>query len=201
MNPECFTLEAMAAKAREAAAEGCVLLRNENRALPLEKGCRVAVFGRTQMNYYKSGLGSGGLVNARYVHGLWEGLTACGTLQLCQSRMSRYTRGILVQTTGGLEDDFDLEGIAAAESRHKKAFADLTRQTRLLHPDCLPLTAGGCTLCRRCTYPDKPCRFPTKRLSSMEAYGLLVSDVCIKSGLPYNHGPKTITYTSCILFD
>lgn len=131
----------------------------------------------------------------------WSCPPACGTLEQCQSRMSRYTRGILVQTTGGLEDDFDLEGIAAAERLHKKAFADLTRQTRLLHPDCLPLTAGGCTLCRRCTYPDKPCRFPTKRLSSMEAYGLLVSDVCIKSGLPYNHGPKTITYTSCILFD
>ena len=131
----------------------------------------------------------------------WSCPPACGTLQQCQSRMGRYSNGILVQTTGSLEDDFDLEGIAAAERRHKKAFADLTRQARLLHPDCLPLTAGGCTLCRRCTYPEKPCRFPPKRLSSMEAYGLLVSDVCTRSGLPYNHGPRTITYTSCILFD
>lgn len=131
----------------------------------------------------------------------WSCPPACGTLEQCQSRMERYSRGVLVQTTGALEDDFDLEGIANTERRHKKAFADLTRQVRLLHPDCLPLTAGGCTLCRRCTYPDKPCRFPNKRLSSMEAYGLLVSDVCVKSGLAYNHGPKTITYTSCILFD
>ena len=66
---------------------------------------------------------------------------------------------------------------------------------------CLPLTAGSCTLCRKCTYPERPCRFPKKRFSSMEAYGLLVSDVCLKSGLKYYYGPKTITYTSCILTD
>ena len=131
----------------------------------------------------------------------WSCPPACGTLEQCGTRMSKYKRGILVQTTGALEDDFDLESIAQTERRHKKAFLDLTRQVRLIRPDCLPLTAGCCTLCRRCTYPHRPCRFPQKRLSSMEAYGLLVSDVCLKSGVPYNHGPRTITYTACILFD
>ena len=62
------------AKAREAVAEGCVLLRNENQALPLEEGCRIAVFGRAQMNYFKSGMGSGGMVNVRYIKGVWEAL-------------------------------------------------------------------------------------------------------------------------------
>lgn len=75
------------------------------------------------------------------------------------------------------------------------------RQARLLFPGCLPLSSGTCSLCRKCTYPDRPCRFPGKRLSSMEAFGLLVSDVCQKSGLPYYYGPKTITFTACILTD
>ena len=68
-------------------------------------------------------------------------------------------------------------------------------------PGCLPLTAGSCTLCARCTYPDRPCRYPTKRLSSMEAYGLFVSDICTRSGLAYNYGPRTMTYTSCVLYN
>ena len=62
--------------ARKTVAEGCVLLHNENCALPLENGVRTAVFGRAQMNYFKSGLGSGGLVNARYVTGIWEAMAA-----------------------------------------------------------------------------------------------------------------------------
>ena len=131
----------------------------------------------------------------------WSCPPACGTPEQCGIRMSGYSKGVLVQTTGAMEDDFDLEAIAQTERRHKKAFLDLTRQVRLLHPNCLPLTAGCCTFCRKCTYPHRPCRFPEKRLSSMEAYGLLVSDVCLKSGIPYNHGPRTITYTACILFD
>ena len=36
-------------------------------------------------------------------------------------------------------------------------------------------------------------------LSSMEAYGLLVSNVCRSSGLEYYYGPLTLTYSACIL--
>ena len=131
----------------------------------------------------------------------WSCPPACGTLEQCQAQMHRYKRGILLQTTGDMDDDFDVDALYETEQRHKDSFSTLVRQIRILHPNCLPLTAGTCTLCRKCTYPDRPCRFPKKRFSSMEAYGLLVSDVCLKSGLKYYYGPKTITYTSCILTD
>lgn len=131
----------------------------------------------------------------------WSCPPACGTVEQCQAHMSRYARGILLQTTGDMEDDFDVDTLFQTEQKHKAAFSTLARQIRTLYPNCLPLTAGTCTLCRKCTYPKSPCRFPRKRFSSMEAYGLLVSDVCLKSGLKYYYGPKTITYTSCILID
>ena len=59
---------------RRAAAEGAVLLVNERRALPFEKDARVSVFGRIQFSYYKSGTGSGGLVNTRYCVGILDAL-------------------------------------------------------------------------------------------------------------------------------
>ena len=62
--------------ARRAAAEGIVLIKNDNKALPLAKGTKVSVFGRSQMNYYKSGTGSGGMVNVDYVIGIYEALAA-----------------------------------------------------------------------------------------------------------------------------
>ncbi len=66
------------AKAREAIAEGCVLLENKNNVLPLPEKCRVSVFGRIQSNYYKSGTGSGGKVNVAKVYGLVDGLEESG---------------------------------------------------------------------------------------------------------------------------
>ena len=108
--------------------------------------------------------------------------------------------GILVQSTAELADEFDYQGIMRLTEEHKRRFADFARQARLVYPDCLPLTAGTCMLCRTCTYPDRPCRYPNRRLSSMEAYGLFVSDVCTKSGLSYNYGPRTLTFTSCVLY-
>ncbi len=75
MNKPVYSVEAFTEKARQIIAEGCVLLRNEKNALPLHKGCRTAVFGRAQMNYYKSGLGSGGLVNTRTVTGIYEAMS------------------------------------------------------------------------------------------------------------------------------
>ena len=129
----------------------------------------------------------------------WSCPPACGSLEECQGRMRAYTGGVLVQTTAELADDFDYESMSKAQEVHKKNFFTLARQTRLLIPDCLPLTAGSCTICRSCTCPDRPCRFPNKMLSSMEAYGLLVSAVCEASGLPYYYGPGTLTYSACIL--
>ena len=130
----------------------------------------------------------------------WSCPPACGSIEYAARRISQYRRGLIVQTTGKLEDEFDLQAIAAIEARHKKALLNLARQARLLFPGCLPLSSGTCSLCRKCTYPDRPCRFPGKRLSSMEAYGLLVSDVSRRSGLGYYYGTGTMTYTSCVLY-
>lgn len=63
-----------AALARRAAAEGLVLLKNDNQALPLKEGGKLSVFGRIQFDYYKSGSGSGGMVNTRYVVGILDAL-------------------------------------------------------------------------------------------------------------------------------
>lgn len=131
----------------------------------------------------------------------WACPPGCGSLEQCRERIERYKSGVLIQTVKPLTDEFDAEGIAAAHKTHDTRFKLLTRQIRTMLPDCLPLSAGTCTRCEVCTYPDKPCRYPKKMLSSMEAYGLLVSDVCTKSGMPYYRGEKTITFTSCILLE
>ena len=68
--------------ARQVVQEGCVLLENKNDVLPLKKGTKVAVFGRIQHDYYKSGTGSGGMVNVTEVIGILDGLKKSGRLQI-----------------------------------------------------------------------------------------------------------------------
>lgn len=74
MNEDVFSTKKYAAKAREAVAEGIVLLENRDNILPLPAGSRIALFGRSQFCYYKSGTGSGGMVNTAYVTGIREAL-------------------------------------------------------------------------------------------------------------------------------
>ena len=96
MNSYKLDLNKYAALARQAVAEGCVLLENEGQALPLRDGERVAVFGRMAFHYYKSGLGSGGLVNTRYVVGILDALKECEGVYLDEELMGIYEDWIKV---------------------------------------------------------------------------------------------------------
>nr|AHF24972.1 beta-glucosidase A [uncultured bacterium Contig1753] len=60
------------ALSRKAAREGMVLLKNQGSALPLQRGCRVALFGKATIDYVKGGGGSGD-VTVPYVRNLYDG--------------------------------------------------------------------------------------------------------------------------------
>ena len=131
----------------------------------------------------------------------WSCPPALGSLEHIAERAGGFGRGILVQSSVKTQGEFDLDTIRDAFAAHTKRFDTLVRQIRRLHPGCLPMGSGGCRRCRVCTYPDRPCRHPDRLYPSMEAYGLLVSEVCLACGLQYNYGPQTMTYTACILVD
>lgn len=75
--------------ARKTVAEGCVLVEN-NGVLPLAKGARVSLFGRMQMHYYKSGTGSGGMVNISKLIGIKEALLDCDKIELNKELVEIY---------------------------------------------------------------------------------------------------------------
>ena len=70
--------------------EGCVLLRNEGNVLPLKSDEKVAVFGRIQLDYYKSGTGSGGMVNVSHVVGITEALLESGKVEVNRELLKVY---------------------------------------------------------------------------------------------------------------
>lgn len=64
---------------RSIAADGAVLLKNEG-VLPFAKGEKVAVFGRLQNTYYRSGTGSGRVGNIEIEPNIIESLRADGNI-------------------------------------------------------------------------------------------------------------------------
>lgn len=128
----------------------------------------------------------------------WSCPPYCGTVEECQQEMRRYSHGILLQTVGHMTKTIDSKCYRDTERRHLEnfyAFADLVRKKI---PQTLCLGAGGCRICKTCAYPES-CRFPEKAISSMEGYGLFVTQVCRDCSIPYHYGDMTITYTSCVL--
>ncbi|MEG2258967.1 MAG: DUF2284 domain-containing protein [Oscillospiraceae bacterium] len=131
----------------------------------------------------------------------WACPPGCGEIEDCKRKIGQYAQGVLVQTVGQLEDSWDFEEMKETEQRHKKMFNELIEEISASGLDMLPVGAGTCTRCKECTYPQSPCRFPDKAMSSMEAYGMLVNQICKSNGVPYNHGTNTVCYTSCILLN
>ena len=89
-NPDKVIRSGMPALLRSVAAQTAVLL--ENRVLPLAEGTRISVFGRVQLDWFATGYGSGGDVNAPYIVNLLEGLRKCDALQVNESLAETYTR-------------------------------------------------------------------------------------------------------------
>lgn len=129
----------------------------------------------------------------------WTCPPHCGTLAECEAKLRGYSKGILLQTVGELKKTIDTRGYRAAEQRHLELFHIFCNRIRQLYPDALCLGTGGCRICGECAYPD-PCRFPERACSSMEGYGLFVTQVCRDNHLLYHYGEKTVTYTACVLF-
>ena len=89
------------ALSRRAAREGMVLLKNEGNVLPLQKGCRVALFGKATIDYVKGGGGSGD-VTVPYIRNIYDGFVETigeesvfpGTVRFYQEYVSaRYAEG------------------------------------------------------------------------------------------------------------
>lgn len=123
-----------------------------------------------------------------------------GDLDQCREKLRSYKKGILLQTVGKLEKTIDTRGYARVEREHLQAFHKFAEKVRETDENALCLGSGGCRICEKCAYPD-PCCFPKKACSSMEGYGLFVTQICRDSGVTYYHGEKTIAYCALVLFN
>ncbi|MBZ2174797.1 DUF2284 domain-containing protein [Schnuerera sp. xch1] len=129
----------------------------------------------------------------------WSCPPGCGSLEECRARIAKYNIGFIVQTVDELENSFDVDGMMEIQDKHQRRSLNLRYSLSNKYKDILYLGVGACTICEKCIYPNKACLFQDKMISSLESYGILVSQLCKDNGLNYYYGPGSISYTSCFL--
>ncbi|MCD8067454.1 MAG: glycoside hydrolase family 3 C-terminal domain-containing protein [Lachnospiraceae bacterium] len=114
--------------ARQAAAEGIVLLKNDKDALPLRTGESVAIFGRSMFQYYKSGTGSGGGVNAPYVVGILDAVRKDTAIRVDENVLSVYEEWLtshpFKKGEGWASEPWNQEEMPLSEELVEKAAAE-----------------------------------------------------------------------------
>ncbi|MBP5308250.1 MAG: DUF2284 domain-containing protein [Clostridia bacterium] len=116
-----------------------------------------------------------------------------------EKQLKKYKNFFVFTTKHSIEDSFDFEGMVAAKDEH--TLVQNRVRAALKGTDHRVFGAGGCTNCEKCTYPDSPCRFPEKAVSSIEACGINVVELSRDVGINYVNGENTVTYFSMVFFN
>lgn len=130
----------------------------------------------------------------------WGCPPAVGSVDDCRSRCLEYDRMLLFSKYYRDIGYFDYNSMI--ESMHDFFGLCDSLNSRLMKYSLkyLILSNEGCDRCKRCTFPDRPCRFPSMLMPAIEGYGLNVTELAEKAGLAYDNGEKTITYFGAVLW-
>ena len=130
----------------------------------------------------------------------WACPPAVGTLEECMQRCSQYAHMVIFNQVFSLKNSYDFEGMKQALLNFKATVDIFYDSIHGKTEDLLILSNESCVRCRRCTYPDEPCRFQDRLFHSIEGYGFIVSDLAKEAGIKYTNGPNTVTYFGAILW-
>ena len=119
-------------------------------------------------------------------------------MEMLKAKCQAYSNAVVFTTCHPLEDSFDLEGMEQGRIEHEKITDEVVALFQ--GKEIRVLSAEGCQLCEKCTYPEQPCRFPEQARSSVEANGISVVELAQHCNIHYKNGENTVTYFSLILY-
>ncbi|MDR2553120.1 MAG: DUF2284 domain-containing protein [Treponema sp.] len=143
----------------------------------------------------------------------WTCPPGAGTLEEQREKILAWQNVLVFTTKYDLEDSFDYEGMTEGRERHTRltlCFRERLEKAGAAFP---VYGAGSCPSCRPgkpidgltggednyCSFPA-PCRRPEKKIGSIEAAGINVTELSKAAGVKYHNGPNTVTYFSMVLW-
>ena len=127
----------------------------------------------------------------------WTCPSACESMEEQREKILLYKNVLVFTTKHELEDSFDCDGMSKGRELHTLLTVELKKRLK----DVPVFGSGSCPVCKEkdgtcsCAYPN-PCPYPEKRIGSIEAAGINVTELSKAAGIKYNNGPNTITFFS-----
>jgi len=125
----------------------------------------------------------------------WTCPPACENAEEQREKIISYENVFVFTTMHKLEDSFDFEGMTRGRELHTSLTIEFKK--RAASP---VYGAGSCPACDFCAFPS-PCAFPEKKIGSIEAAGINVTELSKAAGIAYNNGPNTVTFFSISLYN
>jgi predicted metal-binding protein len=134
-------------------------------------------------------------------HKSWACPPAVGSVESCMEKCQGYDQAMLFTTATEMASSFDMKGWMRAREEHEALTDQVAAVFRSYDKDALILSTEGCTVCKKCSYPDAPCRFPDRMYPATEGYGIMVMQMAPALNIRYNNGANTVTYFSMVLYN
>lgn len=131
----------------------------------------------------------------------WACPPGVGTLEECKEKCLKYENVFVFSTLCQIEDSFDFEGMMDGKKHHEEISTLVRKLFEQEVQDIMVLSSEGCSNCKKCAYPQEPCRYPDKMFPSVESYGIMVYNQAAKAGIKYMNGKNTVTYFSNIFYN
>ena len=130
----------------------------------------------------------------------WACPPAVGSTEDCQKRCLEYPDGLLIATLAEVADISDMTQTLATRPTHEEVTHQAAALLKEQGLEVMGLSSDSCALCRRCTYPDAPCRHPERMFPCVESHGIVVTALAEKYGIEYQYGGNIVTWFSLLLY-
>lgn len=129
----------------------------------------------------------------------WACPPAVGTVEECHARCMEYTDVFLFTTMCEVPDIGNLEQTLTYRADHEEITRTVRDQFEAAGFETLTLSTESCAICKKCAYPDAPCRHPDKMFPCVESYGILVTNMAEQCGIEFIEGGNVVVWFSLVL--
>ena len=130
----------------------------------------------------------------------WACPPAVGTVDACEARCRAFPEALLIATITEVSDIADIQATLATREPHEEITRRVHAMVREEAAETIVLSTEACAHCKKCTYPDAPCRFPEKMYPCVESHGILVTALAEKHDIDFQAGGNLVTWFSLIFY-